>query len=346
MTAPSVEQIQKTLTTVQEVETKKDLVSLNMVKRVDIQDGDVTLVIELPRPAYEPKQDLEDRVVKAVKTLSGIKSVSILYTAKPVVSDMAPPPAVPLPGVKNIIAVYACKGGVGKSTLSTNLAVALAHLGHKVGLLDADIHGPNVPLMMGLKGRPVVDADNRITPMMGHKVKTMSLGVLTDPSVPMIWRGPMVHGAIKQLLRDTVWGELDYLIVDLPPGTGDAQLSVTQTVPLAGVIFVTTPQTVSLIDGIKGINMFKKLNIPIVGLVENMSGFTCPHCGKETDIFSKGGGVEEAKKRDLRFLGAVPLDPSIVISGDSGLPIVTSHPDSAAAKALVKIAEQVSAHVP
>ncbi len=341
-TIPSVEQIQKSLSFVQEAETKKDLVSLNMVKRIDVQDGDVTLVIELPRPTYEPKQDLENRVGQAVKALDGVKSLSILYTAKPVASDMAPPPVQALPGVKSIIAVYACKGGVGKSTLSTNLSVALGQLGFKVGLMDADIHGPNIPLMMGLKGRPFVSDDNRITPMPGHNVKTISLGVLTDEAAPMIWRGPMVHGAIKQLLRDTNWGELDFLIIDLPPGTGDAQLTVAQTVPLAGVVFVTTPQTVSLIDGIKGINMFKKLNIPIIGIVENMSGFTCPHCGKETDIFSKGGGAEEAQKRDLKFLGAVPLDPAIVVGGDSGEPIVISKPSSPAAKALQQIAKKIA----
>jgi len=211
--------------------------------------------------------------------------------------------------------------------------------------MDADIHGPNIPLMMGVQDNPKGAEGNKLVPLEGHGVKLMSLGFLSNPNLPSIWRGPMVHGAIQQLLRDTVWGDLDFLVVDLPPGTGDAQLTLIQTVPLAGVLFVTTPQTVGLLDGIKGMGMFGKFQIPFLGLIENMAGFTCPHCQKVTDIFSKGGGKRAAQKNNIPYLGSVPIDPDIVTGGDSGVPIVVSDPQSPSAKAFFEMAKQIESSV-
>lgn len=341
---PNLDELRKVLSTVKEPELQQDLVSLNMVKELAFTDGTVRTVIELTTPACPMKDEIKNRIETALKVFPDVKKTDIEFTArvgqaKPVSGKSE------IPGVKNIIAVYACKGGVGKSTISTNLAVALAQKGAAVGLLDADVHGPNIPLMMGVSEKPFVSEKNRITPLMNHHVKVMSLGLLKDAKLPFIWRGPMVHGAVQQLLRDTEWGELDYLVIDCPPGTGDAQLTIIQSVPLSGVVFVSTPQQVCLADGVKGINMFQKLNVPMLGLVENMSGFTCPHCHETTDIFSKGGGAAEAKEFSIPFLGSIPIDPLVVMGGDGGQPIVVAHPESMAAKALVGMAERVAANV-
>ncbi len=246
----------------------------------------------------------------------------------------------PIPGVKNVVAVYACKGGVGKSSVAVNLAVALSSQG-RIGLLDADIYGPNVPLMMGIEGQNPKVEQRRPYPIDVHGVKVMSMGFLAPRDSAKIWRGPMVHGAVRQFLRDTRWGDLDCLIVDLPPGTGDAPLTLIQQVPLAGVVVVTTPQDVSLLDGVKGIHMFQKLRVPILGIVENMSGFTCPHCHKDTPIFSTGGGEREAKRLGVPFLGALPLDPRVVAAGDSGVPFVIQHPDADVSRAIQSVAQAV-----
>lgn len=342
---PSVTDIRRVLSTVQEPELHKDIMSLNMVKKIYPKDGTVYITVELTTPACPLKDELKSRIVTAVKAMPEVNEVEVEWSAnvaatKPVQAKAA------LPGVKNIICVYACKGGVGKSTVSSNLAAALAQRGAKVGLLDADVHGPNIPLMMGLSDKhPEITEDNKIIPLVAHGVKTVSLGLLMDLNQPVIWRGPMVHGAVQQMLRDTQWGDLDYLIIDFPPGTGDAQLTVVQSVPLSGVMFVTMPQKVSLADGIKGIGMFRKLNIPLLGMVENMVGFSCPHCGETTDIFSRGGGQAQAKELNMPFLGSVPIDPAIVTAGDTGKPIVVSHPNSAAAKVLFSIAEGMAAAI-
>ncbi len=340
----NTDDIKRALSTVEEPELHKDIMSLGMVKEISQDEGKVSLVIELTTPACPMKDELENRIKKAVSPLAGVKSVAIEFTsrvaaARPVTGKME------IEGVRNVLAVYACKGGVGKSTVASNLATALAKQGAKVGLLDADIYGPNIPIMMGATGRPQAAPNNKIAPLLAHGVKLMSLGFLTDANTPMIWRGPMVHGAVQQLLRETAWDDLDYLVVDLPPGTGDAQLTLVQSVPLAGVVIVSTPQAVCLTDGVKGIEMFRKLKVPILGLIENMSGFECPECHHTTDIFTKGGGEKEAKEFDIPFLGAIPIDPRIVKGGDSGRPIVVDQPASATAKIFSQIAGRVAANI-
>ena len=249
-----------------------------------------------------------------------------------------------LPGVKHIIAVASGKGGVGKSTVSANLSVALAQTGAKVGLMDADIYGPNIPMMMGVPEPPEKEGD-KIKPAEAHSVKVMSMGFFVPEETAIVWRGPMVHTAIQQFFRDVLWGELDYLLVDLPPGTGDAQLSLSQIVPLTGVVTVTTPQEVALYDVRKGLMMFKKVNVPLLGVIENMSFFVCGHCGERTEIFSFAGGERAAQKFDIPFLGRIPLDPAIREGGDAGMPIVASVPDSPLTLAFQGAAEALQTRV-
>ena len=251
-----------------------------------------------------------------------------------------------VPSVKNVVLVGSGKGGVGKSTVSANVAVALANLGCKVGLLDADIYGPSMPLMMGLFGaRPTSDDGKRVLPLSAFGVKVISIGFFVDPDQAMIWRGPMLHGALVQLLRDVHWGDLDYLILDLPPGTGDIQLTIAQQVSVAGAVVVTTPQDVALADAIKAKTMFDKVNIPVLGFVENMSGFVCPHCHQETDIFSKGGAEQAAGKLGVPFLGRVPINPAIRIGSDDGRPVVAADPGLPEAQALTRIAQNIADRV-
>ena len=251
----------------------------------------------------------------------------------------------PLPGVETIIAVGSGKGGVGKTTLAVNLALALAKLGHKVGLLDADVYGPNVPLMLGTSVQPKVLGDNRIEPIEVHGLKAISVGLLNPGDKPLIWRGPMLHSIIKQFLGSVVWGQLDYLVVDLPPGTGDVSLSLIQTVPLTGAIVVSTPSDVSLQDARKAIEMFRQMKVDLVGMVENMSYFVCPHCNHEIDIFSRGGAEKTAKQFDVAFLGNVQLDPDIRKSGDSGKPTVLEGENSPHAESLYDFARKVITRV-
>jgi len=251
----------------------------------------------------------------------------------------------PLPGVETIIAVGSGKGGVGKTTLAVNLALAMAQLGHKVGLLDADVYGPNVPLMLGINKQPKVLGDNRIEPIEAHGLKVISVGLLNPGDKPLIWRGPMLHSIIKQFLGSVVWGQLDYLVVDLPPGTGDVSLSLIQTVPLTGAIVVSTPSDVSLQDARKAIEMFRQMKVDLVGMVENMSYFVCPHCNHEIDVFSRGGAEKTAKQFDVSFLGNIQLDPDIRKSGDSGKPAVLEGENSSHAKSLYEFARKVIARV-
>ena len=256
----------------------------------------------------------------------------------------APTPQA-LPGVSNIIAVGSGKGGVGKTTLSVNLALALAKLGHKVGLLDADVYGPNVPLMIGTNAQPRAVSNERIEPILAHGLKVISVGFLNPGDKPIIWRGPMLHQIIRQFLNSVEWGQLDYLVIDLPPGTGDVALSLIQTVPLTGAVVVSTPSDVSLQDGRKAIEMFRQMKVDLIGMVENMSYFVCPHCNHEVDIFSRGGAQKTAEQFGVAFLGAIQLDPELRKAGDTGKPVVLAGEDSSAAKSLFEFARKVVARV-
>lgn len=261
------------------------------------------------------------------------------------VPPMAPPQPQSIPGVRRVVAVSSGKGGVGKSTVATNLAAALARTGARVGLLDADIYGPDVPIMFGVYSKPQVTPDERVVPLEAHGVKLMSIGFLLDDDTPAIWRGPIVMGIIRQFLQQVDWGELDYLFVDMPPGTGDAQLSLVQLVKVDGGVMVTTPQSVATADVLKSIKMFERVEVPVLGLIENMSGFSCPHCGEATQLFGQGGGRKLAATAGVPFLGAIPLGASVVEASDSGSPTVISAPDSPEAAAFISIADEVAAAI-
>jgi ATP-binding protein involved in chromosome partitioning len=336
----SAHAVREALGRVREPELNKDLVSLGMVKELTVEGGRVSFAVELTTPACPLKEKIQAECEAVVRSLPGVTAVNVTLTHR-VGSTPAAPGREVLPGVKNVIAVYACKGGVGKTTVAVNLAASLALDGCAVGLFDADIHGPNVPLMTGATGS-VYAKDGKMLPLQAHGMKLMSWGFVADENKPSILRGPMVHGAVRQLLRDTLWGELDYLIVDLPPGTGDAPLTLIQSVPLAGVVAVTTPQKAALADGIKGIGMFRKFYVPILGLVENMAGFICPHCGKDAPLFQKGGGEAEARRLGVPLVASIPLDPEVAQAGEDGTPLVIGRPRSPQAQALRWMAKVVA----
>ncbi len=313
-----------------------------------------TLTVDLAMPAGPPgtTDGLKQELTKALNTLDGIDSVDVriqvLLSTIPTAPQQvqAPPPpswGEKIAGVKNVIAVASGKGGVGKSTVSANLALALAQADFAVGLLDADIYGPSQQMMTGAKGSPQGTPDGRIRPIMAPGgVSVMSLGFIIDVDQPVIWRGPLLMKALEQLIVDVEWGELDYLIVDLPPGTGDIALTLCQNVPLAGAVIVTTPQDVALIDARKGLAMFEKLDVEVLGLIENMAAYTCPQCGHVDHIFGDGGGRRTAEKLGVPFLGEIPLDPAIVVGGDRGTPVVSDRPDSPAAKAFTEVARSLA----
>ena len=331
------------LRTVQEPELGRDLVTLNMVKAITIDAADVALTIELTTPACPLKDEIE-RNARAALAAIGVGRATITWGA---MVRRAAPAAGPhmLEGVKNIVAVASGKGGVGKSTVSANLAVALAQAGASVGLLDADITGPNIPLMMGLEGTPKATGDNKIVPLERYGVKVISIAFFVPDGQPIVWRGPLVGGAIQQFLRDVAWGDLDYLVVDLPPGTSDAQLTLAQAVPISGAVLVTTPQQVAVLDVQKALAMFARMSVPVIGLVENMSAFVCPHCGEATEIFGRGGGERFARENDIEFLGGVPLDITVRQGGDAGIPVVAQREPGPAALALTALAKTVAARV-
>jgi ATP-binding protein involved in chromosome partitioning len=326
-----------------EPELGRDIVTLNMVKSIAIDGSSVAFTIELTTPACPLKDEIEGN---ARTVLSGIGAEAIEITWGAMVRRATPQQAEAiLPNVKNVIAVGSGKGGVGKSTVSVNLAVALAQAGAKVGLLDADITGPNVPMMLGVEGQPKASENNKITPLERHGVKCISIQFFVPEGQPIVWRGPLVGGAIQQFLRDVDWGELDYLVVDLPPGTSDAQLTLAQSVPLGGAVLVTTPQEVALSDVGKALAMFKRLSVPILGLVENMTAFACPHCGELTEIFGRGGGERFCQEHGIDFLGGVPLDVTVRQGGDVGVPAVAQREPGPAARALTAVAGAVAARM-
>jgi len=324
-------------------ELRRDLVSLGMIKDLAVEGETVRLKVELTTPACPLKETIAKDVRSALEG-AGFKRVELSWGAQ-VRAAPGVAQAQLTPGVKNIILVGAGKGGVGKSTVAVNLAVGLARLGAKVGILDADIYGPSLPMLTGLSERPTSRDGQRLDPLAAHGVKAMSIGFLIDPDQALIWRGPMVTGALIQLLRDVNWGDLDYLVLDLPPGTGDIPLTLAQNVRAAGVVLVSTPQDVALADVIRSKLMFDKVSVPVLGIVENMSSFICPHCRAETQIFAHGGARTAADKMGIRFLGEIPIDLAIREGGDKGVPIVSGSPESPQAQAFLAVARNVAGAV-
>ncbi len=345
---PSVQEkdVIRAIRRIPDPDSGKDLISLGRVKELSLRGGTVTFKV-----LVDPAQPLSETVLRGVKSaieeVDGVETVAISLEERAGSGSAParrPAPAQPIPGVAHVLAVASGKGGVGKSTVAVNLALALAAEGARTGLLDADIYGPSIPTMMGLQGsQPMITSEKRIRPISRHGISVMSLGFLVEEDTPMVWRGPMVHSAVTQFLREVDWGELDWLVVDLPPGTGDAHLTLTQGVPLDGAVIVTTPQDIALIDARKALRMFDKVGAPVVGIVENMGTFVCPDCGSEHSIFGEGGGSATADKYSVPFLGTIPLHRSVPPSGDRGEPIVAAEPDSAIAVRFREIARRLLA---
>jgi ATP-binding protein involved in chromosome partitioning len=324
----------------------RDIVSFGFVHQVKASAGSVAVDLQMATHNPAAGEKVREEVERTLRAVPGVQDVKVnISVTRPPTREESSQKAVSqdgslIPGVKHVVAVASGKGGVGKSTVAANLAIALSQLGYRVGLLDVDIYGPSLPTMFGITEKPRV-VGNRIYPFVKHGVTLMSLGFILEMDTPVIWRGPMVMRAIEQMLGDVEWGDLDYMVLDLPPGTGDAQLTVTQRISLAGAVIVTTPQDVALIDARKGLAMFRKVNVPVVGIVENMSTFVCPHCGETTDIFKKDGGKKTAGLLGTAFLGAIPLDPKIVLGGDAGVPITVAEPRGPHADAFRQIAAEV-----
>ena len=333
---------------VQDPELQKSLVELNMIRNVKVNGSKVSFTLVLTTPACPLREFIVEDCQHAVKQLPGVETVEVEVTAE-TPQQKSLPDRQSVSGIKNILAVSSGKGGVGKSSVAVNVAVALAQTGAKVGLLDADIYGPNCPNMLGLKDASIMvkgDKGEILEPAFNYGVKLVSMAFLIDPDQPVIWRGPMLNGIIRQFLYQVEWGELDYLIVDMPPGTGDAQLTLAQAVPMAGAVIVTTPQTVSLLDARRGLKMFQQLGINLLGIVENMSYFIPPDMpDKSYDLFGSGGGERTATELQVPLLGCIPLEIALREGGDNGIPIVVAEPESASARALVKIAQQIAAKV-
>jgi ATP-binding protein involved in chromosome partitioning len=339
--SPTKEAVLAALSKVYDPDLKKDLVTLNMIQDLNINGSQVNLTIMLTTPACPMKDRMKNEAHAAVTALEGVESVDIKMDAN-VPNDGRNRGLLNVP-VRNAIAIASGKGGVGKSTVAVNLAVSLAQSGARVGLLDADIYGPNIPTMMGVDRLPPAKPD-KLIPAEAHGVQLMSIGFLVKSNQPLIWRGPMLHSAIRQFLTDVDWDELDYLIIDLPPGTGDAQLSLAQSLPLSGGVIVTLPQQVSLDDARRGLEMFRQLNVSVLGIVENMSYLELPD-GTQMDVFGSGGGEKLASEAGVPFIGSIPMDPAVRVGGDAGYPVILSHPESPVAQALKTIAEDLAARV-
>jgi ATP-binding protein involved in chromosome partitioning len=337
------QQVQETLRGIVDPNTGKDLLSTRSARNIKLAGADVSLDVELGYPGKSQQEPIRRQVIQALKQ-AGASGVTVNVTSR-VVAHAVQRGVKLIPGIKNIIAVASGKGGVGKSTTAVNLALALAAEGASVGMLDADIYGPSQPMMLGIGGRPESKDGKRLEPMEGHGLQAISIGFLIDIDTPMVWRGPMVTQALEQLLKDTNWRELDYLVVDLPPGTGDIQLTLAQKVPVTGAIIVTTPQDIALIDARKGLKMFEKVGIPILGIVENMSYHRCEKCGHESHIFGSGGAAKMGKDYGTELLGQLPLDESIQQQADSGRPTVVSDPDGEIAALYRKIARRAAVKI-
>ncbi|MBI5643232.1 MAG: iron-sulfur cluster carrier protein ApbC [Deltaproteobacteria bacterium] len=332
------------LRTVMDPELGKDLVTLNMIRDIRVEGANVKFNLMLTTMACPLKKELETNSINAVKAIPGVNEV-IITTGAEVPQSKKLPDKAPIPGVKNTIAVASGKGGVGKSTVAVNLALALARSGAKVGLLDTDIYGPSLPTMLGLHEPLQATQEEKLVPLEKFGMKLVSVGFMLDEETPLIWRGPLIMQLVKQFLMGVEWGELDYLVIDLPPGTGDVQLTLVQTIPLTGAVIVTTPQDVALIDARRAIKMFHEVKVPVLGIIENMSFFICPHCNEKSEIFSHGGGEKTSDRYQVPFLGKIPIDMEIRAGGDSGNPIVESAPESTHSQAFVTIAQSVASRI-
>src|SRR5262245_13507676 len=337
--------VREVLKTVKDPEVPKDLLQMNMIKKVAVDGGTVAIDLELTTPACPLRAEVESRVREAVAGLPGVREVKLSTSAR-VVGRVVQTNNRRLPGVKNIIAVASGKGGVGKSTVAVNLALALSKWGTHVGVLEADLYGPPLPQVLGRAEAPAgMKTGNKIIPAVHYGMKVISVGFFVERQGAVVWRGPMVHKLLQQFMEDVDWGDLDYLIVDLPPGTGDAQLSLSQLIPLTGAVMVTTPQEVAVIDVVRGISMFHKVEVPILGVIENMSYYVCPKCGHHDEIFARGGGRRLADEAKAPFLGEVPIDGRVRQGGDAGVPIVIGQPDGEHAKIFMHIASLVAARI-
>ncbi|HEX9780813.1 MAG TPA: Mrp/NBP35 family ATP-binding protein [bacterium] len=341
--AVTQDEVLQALRAVQDPDLGRDVVSLGFVKDLRIDGGRVAVTLELTTPACPVKDQLRAQAEDAIRALGGVSDVEVTMTSQ-VRTSIADPQGL-LPSVKNIVPVASGKGGVGKSTASANLALALVQSGAAVGLLDADVYGPSIPMLLGITEAPQMDAQERMLPVVKDGLKVMSMAFFLPAEEAVVWRGPMLHKAVQQFLGGVVWGELDYLIIDLPPGTGDVQLSLCQSTPITGAVIVSTPQDVALNVAQKAIAMFKKLNAPILGILENMSYYECPHCRTREEIFGSGGARRIAERMGIPVLGAIPLATAVRTGSDAGRPIVLSDPDSAAARAFTDAAKQMAAQV-
>ncbi|HUJ30735.1 MAG TPA: Mrp/NBP35 family ATP-binding protein [Candidatus Acidoferrum sp.] len=336
--------VMEALRRVMDPELHKDIVTLGMAKNVQVDDGKVSLLVTLTTPACPLRETIEKDVRAALAKVPGVSSVEVKFDAS-VPEGKRMQDKAPIPGVKNLVAVASGKGGVGKTTVAVNLAIALKNMGALVGLLDADVYGPNVPVMLGTSEQPKMLDEKTIIPIQAYGVKMISMGLLNPGDKPLVWRGPMLHSVMQQFLRSVRWGTLDYLVVDLPPGTGDVQLSLIQSVSVSGAVVVTTPSVVALADVRKAVEMFRQVHVEILGIVENMSYFSCPHCQGKIDVFGHGEGVRLAQMFELPFLGEIEIDPQIRIGGDTGKPVASLGEDAPGAKSIYAMARNVAARL-